>query len=109
MICVNYLKSPSFQNIWFAMRIFSVIISQGLVTYFLKEANVVYKRFQALEKLYSPHDGQRHLSTIPIKDSHLFKIGKSVISFCLKKNSNSAILNKWESFNGIVDHVTYPP
>ena len=53
--------------------------------------------------------GPRHLSTISLKDSYLFKIAKSVISFCLKKNSNSAILNKWESFNRMVDHVTYPP
>ena len=61
-----------------------------------------------MEKLYSPHGGPRHLSTIPlkdyhlfkiakseIKDSHLFKIAESVISFCLKKNSDLAILNKW--------------
>ncbi|KAL4619448.1 hypothetical protein ACB092_06G080000 [Castanea dentata] len=34
MICVNCPKSPSFQNIWFAMPIFFVIISQELVTYF---------------------------------------------------------------------------
>ena len=54
---------------------------------------------------YSPHGEPRYLSTIPLKDSHLFKIAKSVISFCLKKNSNSAILNRYESFSGIVDHV----
>ena len=35
----------------------------------------------------------RYLSTIPLKNSHLFKIIKSVISFCLKKLYNSAILN----------------
>ena len=48
-----------------------------------------------MEKLYGPHGGPRHLSTIPLKDSHLFKIAESVISFCLKKNSDLAILNKW--------------
>ena len=53
--------------------------------------------------------GPRYLSTIPLKDSYLFKIVESVISFCLKKFSNSAILNRWESFSGMVDHVTYLP
>jgi len=38
----------------------------------------------------------------------LFKIIESVISFCLKKNYNLAILNMWESFSGMVDHVTCP-
>ena len=40
-----------------------------------------------LEKLYSPHSGLRHLSTIPLKDSHLFKIAEPVIKFYLKKIS----------------------
>ena len=43
--------------------------------------------------------GPHHLSTIPLKDSHLFKIADSVISFCFKKISNSAILNKCEFFS----------
>ena len=30
-------------------------------------------------------DGPRHLSTIILKGSYLFKIVESVISFCLKK------------------------
>lgn len=64
---------------------------------------------QVLEKLYSPHGGPRHLFTISLKDSHLFKIAESVINFCLKKIPNSAILNRWEYFSGIVDHVTCPP
>ena len=34
-----------------------------------------------------------HLSIILLKDSHLFKIVKSVINFCLKNFSNSIILN----------------
>ena len=29
--------------------------------------------------------GPRHLSTIPLKNFHLFKIAESVINFCLKK------------------------
>ena len=36
------------------------------------------------EKLYSPHGGPRHLSTILVKDSHIFKIAESVFSFYLK-------------------------
>ena len=30
--------------------------------------------------------GPRHLSTIPLKNFHLFKIAKLVINFCFKKN-----------------------
>ena len=36
----------------------------------------------------------RYLSTILLKNSHLFKIAESVISFYFKKISNSTILNK---------------
>ena len=36
------------------------------------------------KKLYNSHGRPRHLSTIPLKDSHLFKIAESVISFYLK-------------------------
>ena len=32
--------------------------------------------------------GPRHLSTIPLKNFHLFKITKSVINLCLKKKFN---------------------
>ena len=53
--------------------------------------------------------GLRYLFTIPLKDSHLFKIAVSVISFYFKKIFNSTILNRCESFSGMVDHVTYPP
>ena len=38
--------------------------------------------------------GPRHLSIIPLKNSHLFKIAESVINFRLKKISNSVILIK---------------
>ena len=47
---------------------------------------------------------------IPLKDSHLFKIVESVISFYFFfLNSNSAILNRYKSFSRMVDYVTYPP
>ena len=36
------------------------------------------------EKLYCPHSGPRRLSTILVKDSHIFKITESVFSFYLK-------------------------
>ena len=61
------------------------------------------------EKLYNSHGRSRHLSTISLKDSYLFKITESVINCYLKKISDSIILNKWESFSGIVNYVTYPP
>ena len=50
-----------------------------------------------------------HLSTIPLKDFHLFKIAELVISFCFKNFSNSAILIRWESFSRMVDHNICPP
>ena len=37
-----------------------------------------------LEKLYRPHGRPRHLYTIPVKDSNLFKIAELVFSFYLK-------------------------
>ena len=51
-------------------------------------------------------EGPRHLLIIPLKDHHLFKIAESLINFRLKFFSNSAILNRCESFSGMVDHVT---
>ena len=53
--------------------------------------------------------GPCHLSTIPLKDSHLFKIAESVISFCFKKIYNSTILDKCKSFSETVEHLTCPP
>ena len=48
-------------------------------------------------KLYSPHDGSRHLSTIPVKDSHSFKIVESVFSFYLKLHNfkQVSLLLEW--------------
>ena len=51
-------------------------------------------------------DEPRHLLIIPLKDRHLFKIAESLINFRLKFFSNSAILNRCESFSGMVGHVT---
>ena len=45
---------------------------------------------EIIQSFSKPH----HLSTIPLKDSHLFKITESVINFCFKKISNSTILNR---------------
>ena len=39
-------------------------------------------------KIIKSSDGLCHLSTIPLKNFHLFKIAKSVINFSLKKFSN---------------------
>ena len=61
------------------------------------------------EKLYSFYIRSRHLFTISLKNSHLFKIAESVISFYLKKFSDLTILNMWKSFNEIVYHITCPP
>ena len=46
--------------------------------------NISNKICVYLEKLYSPHGGSHHLSTILVKDSHIFKIDVSVFSFYLK-------------------------
>ena len=42
------------------------------------------KEVKIMEKLYSPHGGSRHLSSILVKDSYIFKIVVSVFSFYLK-------------------------
>ena len=42
------------------------------------------KKVKIMEKLYSPHGGSHHLSTILVKDSHIFKIDVLVFSFYLK-------------------------
>ena len=40
--------------------------------------------FPRMEKFYDAPGRIRHLFTIPVKDSHLFKITESVLSFYLK-------------------------
>ena len=51
-----------------------------------------------VEKLYSPHGESCHLSTISVKDFHLFKIAESVFSFYLKlHNFKQARVFYWNS------------
>ena len=40
------------------------------------------------EEIIESFGGPRYLSTIPLKNFHLFKIVELVINFCLKKISN---------------------
>ena len=56
-----------------------------------------------IEKLYGLHGGQVSWSIILIKDPHLFKIAELEIFFKQKLIIASAILNKLESFSGMVD------
>ena len=42
-------------------------------------------------------------STIPLKDSHLFKIAELKKNFKQKLITDSIILNKWESFSRMMD------
>ena len=74
-----------------------------------KNSKQQFSNYFTKREIIQSYGESRHLSTIPLKDFHLFKIIESVIGFYFKKISNSAILNKCESFNGIVDHVTCPP
>jgi len=67
----------------------------GLTTFFFLSPNQILTK-NILSPLFSPQfsilskireiilfsGGSRHLSTILLKDSHLFKIAESVISFC---------------------------
>ena len=48
-------------------------------------------------------------STIPLKNSHLFKIAELEIFFKQNLITDSAILNKWESLSGMVDKWRGPP
>lgn len=41
--------------------------------------------------------------TIPLKNSHLFKIAESDIFFKQKLIIDSTVLNKWKPFSGMVD------
>ena len=44
--------------------------------------------FSILEEIIEYSGGPCHLSTILLKDFHLFKIAEPIINFCLKKISN---------------------
>ena len=53
----------------------------------LRPQKKIYKKNgspHSKEKLFGPHGGQEMWSTIPVKDSHLFKIVELVFSFYLK-------------------------
>ena len=50
-----------------------------------RHCNCMYVRTREIIK---SSGGPRHLSTIPLKNFHLFKIAKSIINFYLKKISN---------------------
>ena len=41
--------------------------------------------------------------------TYLFKIPESLISFCLKFFSDSAILNRWKFFSRMINHISSPP
>ena len=41
-----------------------------------------------LREIIESSDGPRHLSTISLKNFHLFKIAESIINLCLKKISS---------------------
>ena len=56
-----------------------------------------------IEKLYGLHGGQVSWSIILIKDSHLFKLVELEFFFKQKLIIASAILNKWESFSGMMN------
>ena len=47
-------------------------------------------------------------STFPLKDSHFFKIVELENFLKQKLITNSAILNKWEFFNGMIDKWRSP-
>ena len=49
---------------------------------FKKKKNQSQGRGHLIKKLYHSYGGLRYLSTILLKDFHLFKIAESVISFC---------------------------
>ena len=63
---------------------------------FVKSRNSHAPRVVHLGKIIQFHGGPCHLSAIPLKDSHLFKITELVISFYLNFFFYSAILNMWE-------------
>ena len=48
-------------------------------------------------------------STIPLKNFHLFKIVHYNFFFKQKLIIDSAILNKWKFFSGMVDKCRGPP
>ena len=83
-------------------------IGNGSVTPNSNPKEITWISLNILEEIIRSSSEPRYLSTIPLKNSHLFKIAKSIISFCLKNFPNSAILNRWEFFSRMTNHVTCP-
>ena len=75
----------------------------------MKIGSVEASLVPSLGEIKCTYGGLLDLFIVSLKNSHLFKIVELVISFLLKKIYNSVILNMWESFSGMVDHVTCPP
>ena len=62
----------------------------------MREALILTKTALNGGKIIQFSGRPRHLSTILLKNSYLFKIIESVINFYFKFFFNSAILNMWE-------------
>lgn len=69
----------------------------------------LYKSHSKQWEIIQSSGGSRHLFNIPLNNSHLFKIAKSVINFYFKKIFNSAILNRCKFFSKMVDHLSCLP
>ena len=58
-------------------RLFNLIVRRGLVISSLFEYKKIYLVRPFYGKIIQSSSGPRHLFTIPLKDSHLFKITES--------------------------------
>ena len=77
--------------------------------YFISLQCLKTLNFQDLEKLYGPHGRPHHLSTIPVKGSHLFKISELVFSFYLKLHKICLFLETlYSPYNG-PRHLSFIP
>ena len=70
---------------------FSLLFCLLSVMQFFK---TVLSSVSLVREIIKSSNRSRYLSTILLKNSHLFKIAESVISFYFEKISNSTILNK---------------
>ena len=83
-------------------------IGNGSVTPNSNPKEITWTSLNILEEIIWSSGKSYYLFSIPLKDSHLFKITESIISFCLKNFPNLAILNSWEFFSRMMNHVTCP-
>ena len=65
------------------LRVFTLNMSK-YITFIISKHYFIYFNTPLYEKLYGPHSGPCHLSAIPVKDAHLFKINESIFNFYLK-------------------------